>query len=555
MKLWAGSIRCQKGNKMARKDEVGQDSEGRYRRYIGWKDNNSDRYIQHLFRLGRNREEAQRRNMRLERLWDCVVALWKLHKANGKTDAPCPLWDEYTLAIGQAIAKGAEVCTLTAPPGVQPGIALEWLAIMRQWYPVIPLKLREDIAKAGVEEIERRRSTLESSRRLHEKALEAAGVSVAGTLHLALDAYGDYVRQKYKDKPSLHPQLTTLALLKRHLADAGLGGLDADAIEQMLAYWSRRPEGDKGKPLAVTTCRNAGIVTRQFLRWLSRSPRFDWSLPGGFTFPRTRITVLPADNADKLRRKYFKVEELKVLWEYAYPWERALMLLALNCGFANREVATLQSAEVVRGNKYSFIKRHRGKTGVYGEWVLWPETAQALEYLGQFRPEGLPFVVADRDGKPLTERMKSDNKNDTIARHWKRILERVGADHPGFHQLSFKFLRKTGATLLRHLHVPNAAELASMYLAHGEASDSRDSLLPAYAVRPWKKLHRALLKLRKKLLPVLTGVEKPWEGRGTRISPAKVAEVKKLRAGGMTLTEIAARVGLHHVTVGKLCRT
>jgi hypothetical protein len=538
---------------VARKEELGRDTEGRYRRYIGWKEGNGDRAIQHLFRLGRDETKAKLANMRLERLWECIDALWKLNKSNGKTDAPIPMWDDYTLAIGQSIAKGEEVCTLTAPPGVPPGVALEWVALMQQWYPVIPLRLREEITRAGVEEVERRRTTAENSRKLAEMALAAAGVPI-GTLHQALDAYREYIEQKYKDKPSLHPQLTTLALIKRHQSDAELAEFDADGIEQMLAYWSRRPMGDKGKPLAVTTCRNAGIVTRQFLRWLSRSPRFDWLLPGGFTFPRTRITVLPADNANKLRRKHFKVEELKTLWQYAQPWDRALMLLALNAGFANREIATLQTAEIVQSNKHSYIKRHRTKTGVYAEWVLWPETLQALEYLEQFRPAAAAFVVADRDGKSLTHRMKSDNKNDTIQRHWKRVLARVEADYPGFHKLSFKFLRKTGASLIRHLHVENAAELASMYLAHGEASDSRDALLPVYAARPWKKLHRALLKLRKKLLPVFTSVENPWEGRGTRISPATVAKVKELRAGGMKLTEIAAKVGLHHVTVGKLCR-
>jgi hypothetical protein len=51
------------------------------------------------------------------------------------------------------------------------------------------------------------------------------------------------------------------------------------------------------------------------------------------------------------------------------------------------------------------------------------------------------------------------------------------------------------------------------------------------------------LKLRKKLLPVFTSVENPWEGRGTRMSPATVAKVKELRAGGMKLTEIAAKGG------------
>jgi hypothetical protein len=443
---------------------------------------------------------------------------------------------------------------LTPPAGVQPGVVLEWLAVMRQWYPVIPLKVREEVSQVGVEELERRRSTLDTSRRLSELALAGAGVQAGASLHQALDAYREYIEEKYKATPSLHPQTTCLSLIKRHQADTGLASLDADAIEQQLAYWSRRPVGESGKPLAVTTCRTAGTVTRQFLRWLSRSPRFDWTLPGGFTFPRSRISLLPSDSADKMRRKYFKISELKTLWAYARPWERALMCLALNAGFANREIATLQTCEVVQGKKYSFIKRHRTKTNVYSEWLLWPETVAALEYLAQFRPEGLAFVVADRDGKPLTERLKSDNKNDTIARHWNRLLDRVEADNPGFHRLSFKYLRKTGGNLVRHLHVDSAAELSSMYLAHSETADSRDTLLSVYTSRPWKKLHRALLRLRQKLQPVFASVEKPWEGRGTRIALGTVAKVKELRAAGMKLTDIAAQVGLHHVTVGKLCR-
>jgi hypothetical protein len=536
---------------MVRKDELGQDSEGRYRRSLGWKVGNGNRMVQHLFRLGRDQQEAQRRNMRLERLWECVVALWKLHRANGKTDATSPVWDDYTLSIGQAIAHGEEDCILTAPPGVQPGIALEWLAVMRQWYPVIPLRLREEVTRAGVEELERRRSA-DTGRQLADLALAGAGVAVGGSLHQALEAYADHLRAVYAAKPSLHPQLTSLSLIRRHHGDEGLSTLDADGIERMLAYWSRRPVGEKGKPLAVTTCRNAAIVVRQFLRWLSRSPRFKWALPGGFSFPRCRMTMLPADHADKIRRKYFKVAELKMLWQYASPWERALMVLGLNCGFANREIATLQVAEVVKGKKHTFIKRHRGKTGIYAEWVLWPETVAALAYLEQFRPEGLSFVIADKDGKPLTHRMGSMNKNDTIQRHWKRLLARVEADHPGVvPQLSFKHLRKTGATLIRRL----CAEVAPMYLAHGEASDSRDTLLGVYAARPWRKLHGALLRLRKKLAPVFASVERPWEGRGTRVSPAMVAEIRTLRAGGMTLKEIAQKVGLHHITVGRLSRS
>ena len=41
-----------------RRQELGRDTEGRYRRYIGWKQGNG-RLVQHLFRLGRDKEQAE----------------------------------------------------------------------------------------------------------------------------------------------------------------------------------------------------------------------------------------------------------------------------------------------------------------------------------------------------------------------------------------------------------------------------------------------------------------------------------------------------------------
>ena len=65
-----------------------------------------------------------------------------------------------------------------------------------------------------------------------------------------------------------------------------------------------------------------------------------------------------------------------------------------------------------------------------------------------------------------------------------------------------------------------------MYLAHGERTDGNDQLLQAYTDRPWKKLHRVLLRLRAMLLPILTSVESPWDYKMNTISPVKRARVK-----------------------------
>jgi hypothetical protein len=141
-----------------------------------------------------------------------------------------------------------------------------------------------------------------------------------------------------------------------------------------------------------------------------------------------------------------------------------------------------------------------------------------------------------------------------IKNHWDHMMKRILEDLPAFHRLPFKHLRKTGSTYIGHMHIKNAAELASMYLSHGEKADSHDQLLPAYTSRPWKKLHKALLLLRKKLLPVFTSVKNTWESSVVRISPLTVAKIKALRGQGKTLKDIAKEVGVHCVTVGKICR-
>src|SRR5208337_2047894 len=105
---------------------------------------------------------------------------------------------------------------------------------------------------------------------------------------------------------------------------------------------------------------NSLIVLRQFLRWASRSKAFDWTLPGGYIFPRCKIEHgLASDKIKKHKRRFWTVEELTTIYKYAKPWERALILLALNCGFSKAEIATLLPCEIVKGTKHTFIKRDR----------------------------------------------------------------------------------------------------------------------------------------------------------------------------------------------------
>lgn len=111
------------------------------------------------------------------------------------------------------------------------------------------------------------------------------------------------------------------------------------------------------------------------------------------------------------KRRHFKLAELRTIWLHAKPWDRALILLALNCGFSKREIAILQAGEIVKGKKYTFIKRHRTKTDGDGEWVMWPETLEGLEYLKRFQKPGGTDVVVNRAGTPLTKGTPAGNEN------------------------------------------------------------------------------------------------------------------------------------------------
>jgi hypothetical protein len=65
-----------------------------------------------------------------------------------------------------------------------------------------------------------------------------------------------------------------------------------------------------------------------------------------------------------------------------------LLLLALNCGFGRAELASLELGEVLLHCPHprprevgldpagtgSWVLRVRHKSGVYGEWKLWPDT-------------------------------------------------------------------------------------------------------------------------------------------------------------------------------------
>lgn len=524
---------------MANLFKLTKDNRGRWRRQNLGRKKGENGMVSATFLLGTDHGEACRRVVLLEQIWSAVEKTWQALKT---TEAP--IWEEDTYAIALAVARGET--DIVVPPRFELDKPMQagYLADLREEFPFLSLRFSDEKANDNSRQVADHME--EDAAYLLDRARHLKR-TVTGTLHQALDAYQAFITEKYAGKANQRPQQHLVALLKGHSHNLPLDKMDADQIDQWLAVWCKRPTGKKGT-LALTTCRNVLIALRQFIRWLARSEAFHWEPPKGYMFPRCRIDKTPSDRTR--RRQHFNRSELAVIWQYAHSWDRALMLLALNCGFSKREIAILQSSEIVQRKGRMFIKRHRTKSDVYGEWELWPETIQALDYLNR-RPNGSPYVVVNQHGTSLINGTKRGNENQVIKNHWDRLMGRVTADHPDFHKLPFKCLRKTGATFIRKLA---SGEVASMYLAHGEKADHKDQLLSVYTSRPWRKVHKALAKLRSKLLPILTSVPEPWKETAFRKSPMIRTEVLALRQEGKSYQEIATKVGLHPITVGKICR-
>ena len=104
--------------------------------------------------------------------------------------------------------------------------------------------------------------------------------------------------------------------------------------------------------------------------------------------------------ADQLRRlldllegKELKDDEGEKFQLEANPSLRAMVLLGLNCGFGNTDVATLPIAAVNLAG--GWIDYPRPKTGIGRRCPLWPETIAALKAVLAARPEPTEAAAID----------------------------------------------------------------------------------------------------------------------------------------------------------------
>jgi integrase len=508
------------------------DKDGRYARQLGWKLNEQGKLVQHKFYLGTDERQAERRNHKLEELWDRVEELWGqvVHLPGNEQ----PIWEKLSLEIGKRLAKGEAEYPVPYSHEDPAHYARNIHALNKKFPMVRFVPENYELYRSGAEftkglvdeEIAIILGAAEQFGNLPNKPVAPAG---DGSLHQALDDYIEWLKREQREpgmdaiKAGGWTQIREAGRLKEKHPDTPLSSLDLEAIESMIRLWRSRPKvKGKERSMAKVTADNHLAQMKRFLRWLHKSPRHNWRKPEGFEdlhfcAPLTAGEI--SGLADPEQVDTFDLAELVHLYPYTSEVNRAAFLLGLNCGFGAAECGSLRLKEIYLCQQHpkadkigwsadpkgSFIFRVRRKSKVYGEWLLWPETVDALRYMidrrqriGNASPDSLLFVT--KDGSPMYRQTEGGNNGQQIPKMWGYVLKNARAAHPEVRKLSFNKLRKTGGNFIKH--APGSdGEVAGVFLCHGHPVTS-DELSDAYTNRPWKRVFEAIQKVREQLAPM-----------------------------------------------------
>jgi integrase len=189
-------------------------------------------------------------------------------------------------------------------------------------------------------------------------------------------------------------------------------------------------------------------------------------------------------------RKNFHASEVKQLLDLTKSVQlQAAILLAINCGYGNTDIASLKKSDL--DLDAGWLKTYRSKTGVRRQCPLWPETIEAIRrYLREGDPladgqrsektRGLLFVT--RNDFPLVRQVtKPDGRggeklieHDVLTTAFRRTLSKIGITIKG---LGFYGLRHTFSTIgsetglivaVSHImgHAPSGGDMSAVY-RHG----------------------------------------------------------------------------------------
>ncbi len=536
--------------------------DGLFTRHLG----QNRRGVAEKFRLGYNLEAAEQK-VRL------IAALWTEVEKRSPPGSK-PFWDAESLASAKGIAQG-EPPKLPKHPNEWPVDYVRRVAEVSQkagvrFEPARPADYQFGLASLQ-DDIGQARQTLSDS-------LEVKGAT-GTTVRQAMDTYEASIRRSFTRpdgylRPWGRTKLDQMASIRAYLSDERFGGRDflkldlADLTygpcDEMYGVFRRRPltlRSKLQKRMAPSSARNLIKELGNFFDWLDGAEPFEWATPRRFhAIKKTPDDLTAPEQYDRrLAREKLVIPDahLKVLFEYALPIERLLLLLGLNCAFAASEIGQLRQGFLKLDR--SVIEGIRFKSGNDTKHWLWDQTRAGLEWLlaqnqkrhvKPSRPDERDIVFVTERGNPLWHGTRKGHVSDGVSNVWYRLIRRVRKDRPEFPSYSFNKLRKTSAT---HILEIADAETASMILAHKTIGE--DALLHHYTLLPWEKLFAAQRHLGEQLAPVLeAGATDPWATKLERsyLGLAKVKKLREMREAGVPPKEIARVLKISLASVHRL---
>lgn len=401
-----------------------------------------------------------------ETLADELVATWKAKKARAKREGVNAAWTEAEIANASEQResaygrKGSEFDSLNSG-------ALE-VARKPQKAPESPK------AWEGVTDYE---WTVGDAAEAWKRSISSAGISP-------------------QERKGLQSRLDNLGEPWDNLHATKMADFGYEEITGVTEFQIR--EAKEGKQAAQTS-KNKLKAFRLFIEYTHRSDRIAWRAfedwRDYFRNSIKRLSLsLRKQRKQTKRENKLDTKALRKLYQYAPHRVRVYMLLALNTGQINSEIASLRLGMLHLTDDTPTIQRERSKTSVDAKWSLWAETTEALKAAvqqakreGRTKADDLLFL--SQKGKPLVWFDEKDGRVDSITQAWQRLKKRCKLKGKGY---AFSLLRKLSSQWIRDNY---GRDYSEAFLAHAD-----NSIVDAYnTFNDWEGLYKAINAYREEL--------------------------------------------------------
>ena len=181
-------------------------------------------------------------------------------------------------------------------------------------------------------------------------------------------------------------------------------------------------------------------------------------------------------------------DNLRLLLGQADIQMKAMIMLALNCGFGPKDIQDL-TWDHIDGER---VTLPRSKTGVCQTYLLWPETLQLLNRIRQQKScqisEIADLTLAnDINGYVFLTRFKNPWNKDSIAEQFSKLCKKADVPCYGFYRL--RHCASTAMSLVATPHVHRK------FMRHSQLQQQ-----VTYTHTPDNEVDKAIMKAKEKLL-------------------------------------------------------